>query len=143
MVDGEPIFTDYVLNNPDGLSPKEAVGTFTIAQGTMPSVLCLSEVNQLDDASVVEAKENCIIPFLETSNQYVIPGTLSFSSEQDAERRAAMADIETYVDEMVMAFISGRESLDNWDSYVETVKGMGIDNVIGIYQDAIDAWNAG
>lgn len=109
----------------------------------MPSVLCLSEVNQLDDASVVEAKENCIIPFLETSNQYVIPGTLSFSSEQDAERRAAMADIETYVDEMVMAFISGRESLDNWDSYVETVKGMGIDNVIGIYQDAIDAWNAG
>ena len=54
-----------------------------------------------------------------------------------------MADIETYVDEMVMAFISGRESLDNWDSYVETVKGMGIDNVIGIYQDAIDAWNAG
>lgn len=143
MVDGEPIFTDYVLNNPDGLSPKEAVGTFTIAQGTMPSVLCLSEVNQLDDASVVEAKETCIIPFLETSNQYVIPGTLSFSSEQDAERRAAMADIETYVDEMVMAFISGRESLDNWDSYVETVKGMGIDNVIGIYQDAIDAWNAG
>ena len=99
MVDGEPIFTDYVLNNPDGLSPKEAVGTFTIAQGTMPSVLCLSEVNQLDDASVVEAKETCIIPFLETSNQYVIPGTLSFSSEQDAERRAAMADIETYVDE--------------------------------------------
>ena len=54
----------------------------------------------------LEAKENCIIPFLEESNKYVIPGTLLFSSEKDAERRAAMADIETYVDEMVMKFIS-------------------------------------
>ena len=59
---------------------------------------------------VLEAKENCIIPFLEESNKYVIPGTLSFSSEKDAERRAAMADIETYVDEMVMKFITGRET---------------------------------
>ncbi|MFQ9681559.1 MAG: hypothetical protein ACLRZH_17000 [Ruthenibacterium lactatiformans] len=46
MQDGEPIFTDYILNNPDGLSPKQAVGTFTIAQGTMPSVLCFSETSQ-------------------------------------------------------------------------------------------------
>ena len=75
MQDGEPIFTDYILNNPDGLSPKQAVGTFTIAQGTMPSVLCFGETSQLDDAAVLEAKENCIIPFLEESNKYVIPGT--------------------------------------------------------------------
>ena len=143
MENGEPVFTDYVMNNPDGLSPKQAVGTFTIAQGTgMPSVLCFCETSQLDDAAVLEAKANCIIPFLETSNQYVIPGTISFPSEADAERRAAMADIETYVDEMVMKFITGRESFDNWDTYVSKVKEMGIDNVIGIYQDAIDAWNS-
>ena len=127
MQDGEPIFTDYILNNPDGLSPKQAVGTFTIAQGTMPSVLCFSETSQLDDAAVLEAKENCIIPFLEESNKYVIPGTLSFSSEKDAERRAAMADIETYVDEMVMKFITGREPIENWDTYVAKVKEMGIE----------------
>ena len=142
MQDGEPIFTDYILNNPDGLSPKQAVGTFTIAQGTMPSVLCFSETSQLDDAAVLEAKENCIIPFLEESNKYVIPGTLSFSSEKDAKRRAAMADIETYVDEMVMKFITGREPIENWDTYVAKVKEMGIENVIGIYQEALDAWNS-
>ncbi len=143
MQNGEPVFTDYVMNNPDGLSPKQAVGTFTIAQGTgMPSVLCFCETSQLDDDAVLEAKENCIIPFLETSNQYVIPGTISFPSEADAERRAAMADIETYVDEMVMKFITGRESFDNWDTYVSKVKEMGIEKVIGIYQDAVDTWNS-
>jgi putative aldouronate transport system substrate-binding protein len=72
----------------------------------------------------------------------VIPGTLSFSSEKDAERRAAMADIETYVDEMVMKFITGREPIENWDTYVAKVKEMGIENVIGIYQEALDAWNS-
>lgn len=143
MENGEPVFTDYVLNNPDGLSPKHAVGTFTIAQGTgMPSVLCYCEASQLDDAAVLEAKDNCIIPFLEESNKYVIPGTISFSSDADAERRAAMADIDTYVDEMVMKFITGRESFDNWDTYVSKVKEMGIEKVVGIYQSALDAMNS-
>ena len=142
MVDGEPIFTDYVMHNPDGLSPKNAVGTYSFSQSTGPFVLSTDLTGQLDDASVLEAKEQYIIPFLEQSKQYVLPGSLSFSSEADSERRAAMADIETYVDEMVMNFITGRESFDNWDTYVEKVKGMGIENVIGIYQDALDAWNA-
>lgn len=141
MVDGKPVYTDYVMNNPDGLSPKQAIGSFSISQGTMPSVLCFSQTSQLDDAAVLDAKTNCIIPFLEESNKYVIPGTLSFQSEQDSERRAIMADIETYVDEMIMKFITGREPLSNWDTYVSKVKAMGIDKVVTIYQDAIDAMN--
>ena len=142
MVDGEPVFTDYVMNNPDGLSPKEAVGSYSFAQSTGPFVLSSAQTSQLDDASVLEAKEEYIIPFLEESKKYVLPGSLSFTSEQDSERRAAMADIEIYVEEMVMKFITGREPLSNWDTYVNTVKQMGIDNVLSIYQEAVDAWNS-
>ena len=142
MENGKPVFNDLVMHNPDGLSPKQAVGTYSFSQSTGPFVLSTNLTSQLDDEAVLEAKENCIIPFLAESKQYVLPGTLSFTSEQDAERRAAMADIETYVDEMVMKFITGREPIENWDSYVEKVKGMGIENVIGIYQDAIDTWNS-
>ena len=83
-----------------------------------------------------------LLDFLEESKKYVLPGSLSFTSEQDSERRAAMADIEIYVDEMVMKFITGREPLSNWDTYVNTVKQMGIDNVLSIYQEAVDAWNS-
>ena len=53
-----------------------------------------------------------------------------------------MADIETYVDEMVMKFITGREPIEDWDTYVAKVKEMGIENVIGISQEALDAWNS-
>lgn len=142
MVDGKPIFTDFVMNNPDGLSPKNAVGTYSFAQSTGPFILSTDLTGQLDDESVVKAKNECIIPYLETSKQYVISGSLSFGSEDDAVRREAMTDIEIYVDEMVMKFITGRESLDNWDTYVEKVQSMGIDKVLSIYQTALDAWNA-
>ncbi|MFQ7003804.1 MAG: hypothetical protein ACLRRT_09095 [Ruthenibacterium lactatiformans] len=141
MQDGEPIFTDYILNNPDGLSPKQAVGTFTIAQEPCP--LCCASARPASWTMLP-----CWRPRRTASsvpggiNKYVIPGTLSFSSEKDAERRAAMADIETYVDEMVMKFITGREPIENWDTYVAKVKEMGIENVIGIYQEALDAWNS-
>ena len=142
MQNGEPVYTDYVMNNPDGLSSKYAVGTFTIMQGFGPSVMTDANINSVDDASVVEAKENYINPFLEESSKYVLPGTLTFTAEQNEIRTAAMADIETYVDEMVMKFITGREPIENWDTYVAKVKEMGIENVIGIYQEALDAWNS-
>ena len=142
MVDGKPVFTDFVLNNEDGLSPKNAVGTYSFAQSTGPFILSDDMKNQIDDEAVVTAKNDCIIPFLENSKQYVISGSLSFSSEDDAVRREAMTDIETYVDEMVMKFITGRESLDNWDTYVAKVEQMGINEVLDIYQNALDAWNS-
>ena len=138
MENGKPIFTDYVMKNPDGLSPKNAIGTFTFAQSSGPFILSQDEVTQLDDDSVNRAKQDCIIPFLEESKKYVIPGSTSFSSEDDAVRRAVMADVDTYVDEMIIKFVSGREPLSNWDTYVEKVNGMGIAEVIDIYQKTLN-----
>lgn len=138
MQNGKPIFTDYVMNNPDGLSPKNAIGTFTFAQSSGPFILSQDEVTQLDDDAVNRAKQDCIIPFLEESKKYVIPGSTSFSSEDDAVRRAVMADVDTYVDEMIIKFVSGREPLSNWDTYVEKVNGMGIAEVIDIYQKTLN-----
>ena len=138
MQNGKPIFTDYVMKNPDGLSPKNAIGTFTFAQSSGPFILSQDEVTQLDDDAVNRAKQDCIIPFLEESKKYVIPGSTSFSSEDDAVRRAVMADVDTYVDEMIIKFVSGREPLSNWDTYVEKVNGMGIAEVIDIYQKTLN-----
>lgn len=142
MENGEPVYTDFVMNNPDGLSPKSAIGTFSFSGSTGPFILATSQTAAVDDESVAKAKAEAIIPYLEESKKYVLPGSLSFNNEDDATRREAMTDIEIYVDEMVMKFISGRESLDNWDAYVARVKDMGIEKVLDIYQKALDAWNA-
>ena len=53
--------------------------------------------------------------------------------EDDAVRRAElMADINTYVNEMVLKFITGVEPMSNFDKYVQTVRSMNIDEVLDI-----------
>ena len=37
-----------------------------------------------------------------------------------------------------MKFVTGEESLDNFDDYVATLKGMGLDTLMEIMNDAYD-----
>ncbi len=141
MVNGEPIFTDYVLNNPDGLSPKQALGTFSFLGSYGPSILISDNVKQVDDESVLYAKENCIIPFIEESNKYILPSALSFSNDDTKVINAKMAEIKTYIDESILKFVTGEEPMTNWDAYVEQVNKMGIQEVLDIYQNAVTVWN--
>lgn len=50
-------------------------------------------------------------------------------------------DIDTYVDEMVVKFITGTESLSNFDKFTAKLKTMGIDKVIRAKQEMVDGYN--
>ena len=49
-------------------------------------------------------------------------------------------DIEDYVTESQAKFITGKTSFDEWDKYVETVKKVGLDQYMEIYQNAYDRY---
>ena len=52
-----------------------------------------------------------------------------------------MSDIETFLDEMTVKYITGEYSFDSYDTdFVEALKGMNIDQCIEIYQDAYDEY---
>ena len=63
---------------------------------------------------------------------------VNFSIEENTEYASIMSTVETYVGEMVAQFILGYESLDAFDSFVQTQKDMGIERAIEIYQTAYD-----
>lgn len=44
----------------------------------------------------------------------------------------------TYVDEMTLKFITGAEPLDNFETFRETIRSMGMDQVIELEQKAYD-----
>ncbi len=67
---------------------------------------------------------------------------ISHTAEENEELSRIMADIETYTEEMTYKFISGQESLDNFDTFVENIEGMNIDAAIKIKQDALDRYLA-
>ena len=53
-----------------------------------------------------------------------------------------MTDINTYRTEMTYKFITGQESLDNFDAFVEQIKSQDIEDAIEIQQAALDRYNA-
>jgi putative aldouronate transport system substrate-binding protein len=46
------------------------------------------------------------------------------------------------VDEMTVKFIIGQEPLSRYDGFVQTIKNMGIDRAVEIYQTAVDRYIA-
>jgi putative aldouronate transport system substrate-binding protein len=70
----------------------------------------------------------------------LIPGLLSFTADEGNTNANILADINIYVNEMILRFIRGEEPLTNWGTYTQTVRSMGIDTVITNYQAAYDRY---
>lgn len=52
------------------------------------------------------------------------------------------ADISTYVNEMSLKFITGTEPMGNFNAYTDSLKSMGVDDYISVYQAAYDRYLA-
>ena len=76
-----------------------------------------------------------------SDNAYVIP-SYDLNGTDASTFAAIMGDIETYVDEMVLKFITGAESLDGFDDYAATIEAMGLPKAIALKQDGLDRYNA-
>ncbi|GIP15611.1 hypothetical protein J40TS1_12530 [Paenibacillus montaniterrae] len=66
---------------------------------------------------------------------------VSIAIEDSSRFASIMTDINTYKDEMILKFIMGAESLDNFDKFVETIKALGIEEAIQIQQAALERYN--
>ena len=71
-----------------------------------------------------------------------IPVTLTMTVDETSEYAQYYADILTYVQENNVKFITGERSLDEYDSYRDTLKSMGIEKCIALQQAALDRYNA-
>lgn len=72
-------------------------------------------------------------------NSLEYPSAIVLST--DAQK--AVAEIEnmgTYISEMTCKFITGQEPLTNFDTYMDTLQKMGIENLIALYQEAYDSF---
>lgn len=62
-------------------------------------------------------------------------------TEEEQDVMMTYVDIANYVKSMEAKFIVGEEPMDSWDEYVETLYGMGLEDIIRVKQDAYDRWN--
>jgi putative aldouronate transport system substrate-binding protein len=139
MVNGKPIYTDFVLKNPKGWSVAQALGAYARSVDIGPFVQKIGYLEQY--YSLPEQKEALKILPVPGALAYVLP-PISQTPEESQEFSRIMNEINTYVNEMILKFTLGTESLSNWDNYVNNIKRMGIDRAIELRNAALTRYNA-
>ncbi|WP_211746637.1 extracellular solute-binding protein [Paenibacillus sp. Marseille-Q4541] len=124
---------------PGGGDREEFRATLTPNYGIVSPGITIPEVNlglktEFDEWVDKETAEKLApIARVPYPNVYLTP-------EEQEEASRLRSDLDKYVEEMEAKFITGQESLDKWDSYVEQLKKMGAERVAEIYQGAYDKW---
>ena len=130
--------TDLIINNPDGLNVPQAIGQYAIAfaGGGCPEFIFEEYERGRLVKSTFEGWE-VNESFLNVKDLVLF----TFTTDEQEKLNALTADIKTYIDESKVAYITGSMSLNDWDKYVNTLKKMGMDEYVAIYQAAYDRWS--
>lgn len=139
MVDDYPTYSEYIMNNPDGLSKQKAMSEYILAFNNGPFVQDKRYLEQYAD--LPEQKEAMEIWMDNDAAEYKLP-RISINADSISEYSSLLSDLQTYRDEMTIKFIRGTESLDNYDKYLETLESMGVSRIREIVQNAVDEYYA-
>lgn len=134
--DGNPQFTDLVINNADGYDYAHAAYFYATSNRTrLPFVSdyarCFSDYSD----AAMEAVE---IYTNECTHENDYPNGAILSTEQTAQYNTVAADISTYISENVLQFIYGQKDMSEWSAFVDTLYDMGIETAIEAKQAAYD-----
>lgn len=138
MVNGKPVFTDIVLNNPDKLSMQEALGRY---QRSSYSGCSIKDIGYIDQYYLMPQQKEAVKVWGNTEAGKALIPKVSFTPEESAEVAKINNNLSTYNKEMTIKFILGKEPMENFDKYTEQVKKFGVDRVLQIYETAIARYN--
>jgi len=133
--------THYTLNEdgftitPTELATAETEVNKTYALMTYVPHLILSRTTSVSSEGVQQASEAWGHHW-DPANNITMPGNISLSAEE-AETNTYLTDVDTYVQEYTLRVITGQDDLaSTWDSYVEAIYQMNIQDCIDAYQAA-------
>lgn len=137
---GNPHYTDFVVNNPDGLTYEEALGTYTVWSGgknpTMAEGMCFG-------SNIMTAPEREVWKALAEKGVQTAWSEFSYSNEDYSQLAIYKSDIDSYVNNMTASFITGTENINDdatWNAYLQKIKDMGYDKMMAIYQRGLDRY---
>jgi putative aldouronate transport system substrate-binding protein len=139
MVDGRPVYTDIILNNPSGFSFDSVLYNYTWFDGV--GMGDFKRLWQGFEGTPAEAALDAYDVWNKDTNEYMLP-VLTLTADEGQEYSTTYSDIETYAFETIPQFIMGTRSLSEFESFVDQIKSMGIERCIDIQQAAYDRYLA-
>lgn len=133
------VYTETITNNEDGWPIAQALGKYIRANYNGPFV---QDLNYLEEYLQLETAKLCPGTWgVANARKHIMP-PITPSEEESKELATITNELGTYVDEMALKFIFGTESLDNWDSYIQTLENMNLSRAIEIEKAALERYNA-
>ena len=125
-------FTDKIMNNPK-LTYDQALATYalSIMDGPMNQ-----DGKYLDALMTYPEQKEANAAWMKADDSLTVPANLRFTEDESKVRASVLTPITTYLNEMMTKFIMGKAPMTEYDKFVQTIKSMGIDQVIKVYHDS-------
>ena len=132
--DGHPQFTEVVTGNANG----QNIGVANYS-GTSGAGIAIQAADMVR-AKNVKVAGDAVDKWIENTvaQEYCVPG-LTYDTDTTTELNDLNTAINTRVDEVAAKFMTGEESLDNYEAFIQELNEMGVTRVLEIMQTAYDA----
>ena len=137
MVDGEPVYTEKITNNPEGLSMSAAMAMYMQSYNTGAFVQDKRYMEQY--ASLPQQKQAWDVWSATNAHNHIMP-YLYMDEEEAGEIAKLKTSISTYESEMIIKFIMGIEPIENYDKYLQELEARGLSKVLEAQQKAYERY---
>ncbi|MCD6122689.1 MAG: hypothetical protein J7K04_12700 [Spirochaetales bacterium] len=132
MVNGEPVYTDLIKHNPNGLGFHESL----VSEGCQWKIGMVQDINyekQFANKIAFAARKDY-------QDNYIIDAfpMLSFTEDETNVLKDKYSQIRSYVLENTAKFMVGARPLGDFDKFVKELNDMGLKDVTAIYQKAYE-----
>lgn len=139
MKDGKPIYTDLVMKSPDGLAVNQAMGKYFRSSYSGPFLQDVGYIEQYYQMDCQKNAQKMWSTGVETATKYELPNIIP-TQEESTRVAKILSNVDTYKYSMLLKFIMGTESLDNYDAFIKQLKDFEIEQAISIYQTAYERY---
>ena len=136
--EGKKKQTEFVTNNPNGLSPEEVMRQYLLRDTAMVWDWEMQSLMYQDERQ----QKGWSVWTDHTDFDYVMPDEMTMTADENDEFSKIMGDVETYVNEMSAKFIMGIAPLDDYDKFIKTLESMKVGRATEIQQAALDRYLA-
>lgn len=138
MVDGYPTYTDKILHNTEGWSTGAAMAQYIRGNQEGPFRQRVEYIEQYYE--LPQQAKALEVWSVSDAEKHLLPPILGFTDEENSEVNEILNNIQTYVDEKTILYITGLEDLSTYDQYLKDLKSFGVERMIEIYQAAYDRY---
>lgn len=132
--DGNPHLSEFAKNHPE-MNLNQVENYYTLLDGPFYRY-CSREYD-----AISENELRCGVEWMKGDGLYNLPSNLTFTTDEGTRKANIMSDIRTFVAENQVKFVTGQKSLSEFDAFIEQVKKMGIEEVVAMYEEALERYN--